>query len=477
MGYYISPRFLDKLSVHITKNYLNLPNVKVPLILGIHGRKGEGKTFQCELVFERMGVEVIHISAGELESPDAGDPARLLRLRYREANEVTKVRGKMAAIMINDIDAGAGRVDEYTQYTVNTQLVNATLMNIADNPTNVQLPGSYDDTPLRRIPIIVTGNDFSTLYAPMIRDGRMEKFFWEPDQNDRIGIVSGIFEVDDVNRDDIIRLVETFPDQAIDFYSALRSRLYDEQVRDFIQDVGLERISNRVVNPKDPLPEFRKPDFSLPHLIEVGEQMVREQQRIQELRLSEEYNKSLFRSRKLGDVGVNQPEPGQASGTGLRHEHSAEGYRAPGSGAMAGAGSTTAKVPSREFFRSYESAFESAFPNGQTSDRPSPPTAPTHSTPSTSYPGQPSSTTLTPEMVTEVNRILSQGHRLGIEFVDGRRFRTGSWTSYGTYEGNGAAAIAALEACLSDHANDYVRLVSVNPKDRRRMVETIIHRP
>ena len=27
------------------------------------------------------------------------------------------------------------------QYTVNNQMVNATLMNIADNPTNVQLPG------------------------------------------------------------------------------------------------------------------------------------------------------------------------------------------------------------------------------------------------------------------------------------------------------------------------------------------------
>ena len=30
-----------------------------------------------------------------------------------------------------------------TQYTVNNQMVNATLMNIADNPTNVQLPGVY----------------------------------------------------------------------------------------------------------------------------------------------------------------------------------------------------------------------------------------------------------------------------------------------------------------------------------------------
>ncbi|MGA7936830.1 MAG: ribulose bisphosphate carboxylase small subunit [Kovacikia sp.] len=451
MGYYISPRFLDKLSVHITKNYLNLPNVKVPLILGIHGRKGEGKTFQCDLVFERMAVEAIHISAGELESPDAGDPARLLRLRYREANEFTKVRGKMAVIMINDIDAGAGRVDEYTQYTVNTQLVNATLMNIADNPTNVQLPGSYDDTPLRRIPIIVTGNDFSTLYAPMIRDGRMEKFFWEPNQDDRIGIVSGIFGADEVSKSEVVQLVEAFPDQAIDFYSALRSRLYDEQVRGFIQSVGLERISNRVVNPKDPLPEFRKPNFSLPHLLELGAEIVREQKRIQELRLSEEYNKSLFMSRKFGDIAPRRAsndggegEPGEAGG---RHF-------------------------SPEFFRAYK-----ANPSNGQNPSPAPMPASPPPTAAHSYPGQPSSTTLTPEIVTEVNNILNQGHRLSIEFVDNRRFRTGSWNAYGTFQGNGAEAIAAIETCLAEHAYDYVRLVGVDPGNRRRLLETIIHRP
>jgi len=172
MAFYIAPAFLEKLAIHITKNYLNLPNVKVPLILGVHGRKGEGKTFQCDLVFEKMGISVVQMSAGELESPDAGDPARLIRVRYREAGEMVKVRGKMAVLVIQDIDAGIGRVDQMTQYTVNTQLVNGTLMNIADTPTNVQLPGSYDASPTQRIPIIVTGNDFSTLYGPLVRDGR-----------------------------------------------------------------------------------------------------------------------------------------------------------------------------------------------------------------------------------------------------------------------------------------------------------------
>ena len=30
-----------------------------------------------------------------------------------------------------------------------------------------------------RVPIVCTGNDFSTLYAPLIRDGRMEKVLIE----------------------------------------------------------------------------------------------------------------------------------------------------------------------------------------------------------------------------------------------------------------------------------------------------------
>ena len=435
MSYYISPRFLDKLSVHITKNYLDIPSVKVPLILGIHGRKGEGKSFQCELAFERMGINVIYMSAGELESPDAGDPGRLVRLRYREAAELVKVRGKMAVLLINDIDAGAGRVDQYTQYTVNTQNVNGTLMNIADNPSNVQLPGSYELEPNRRVPIIVTGNDFSTLYAPLIRDGRMDKFFWEPDRADRIGIVSGIFEADGVNRSAVETLVDTFPTQSIDFYGAVRSRLYDEQVKALIEEVGLDHISQRVVNSDQAAPIFRKPNFNLPHLLEVGNQLVAEQRRVQEMGLAEQYNKALYFNRKLGEVEREAPK-----------------QEAPASSAP--------------YYHKYESGNSASSGNGH--DYPSSPV---------SYAGQPSSTKLTPDVVTQVNQILKQGLRLGIEYVDERRFRANSWNSYGSFQGQASEAIAALEACLAENAKSYIRLVGIDPENRRRVNENIIQRP
>jgi hypothetical protein len=63
----------------------------------------------------------------------------------------------MCSLFINDLDAGAGRMGESTQYTVNNQMVNATLMNIADSPTNVQLPGVYKNEEIPRVPIICTG--------------------------------------------------------------------------------------------------------------------------------------------------------------------------------------------------------------------------------------------------------------------------------------------------------------------------------
>lgn len=423
MAYYISPRFLDKLAVHITKNFLDLPGVRVPLILGIHGRKGEGKSFQCELIYEKMGIEVVHMTAGELESPDAGDPARLIRLRYREAAELIKVRGKMVVLMINDLDAGAGRFDSTTQYTVNTQLVNGTLMNIADNPTNVQLPGSYDSTPLHRVPIIVTGNDFSTLYEPLIRDGRMEKFYWQPNKEDKVGIVAGIFEPDGLSRSQVEQMVDTFPTQAVDFYGALRARIYDEQIRDFIYKVGFEKVSSRVVNSSDGPPNFPKPDFSLSRLIEFGNLLVQEQKRIQEMGLVREYNQVLknpnhtfSQQMNQGNIPISQP----MNQDNIPVSQPRENSHSVGNGK-----------------------------NG-----------------------------LSAEVLEQVQQIFSGGYRLGIEYVNERKFRTNSWTSCASLSPEEQdSAITTVQQCLKEHSGDYIRLVGIEPKAKRRVVETIIHRP
>ena len=46
-----------------------------------------------------------------------------------------------------------------------------------------------------RVPIIVTGNDLSKIFAPLVRDGRMAKFYWQPSRTDLIAILHQMYRV------------------------------------------------------------------------------------------------------------------------------------------------------------------------------------------------------------------------------------------------------------------------------------------
>jgi carbon dioxide concentrating mechanism protein CcmM len=78
----------------------------------------------------------------------------------------------------------------------------------------------------------------------------------------------------------------------------------------------------------------------------------------------------------------------------------------------------------------------------------------------------------------QVRNLLAQGLKIGTEHADERRFRTSSWQSGSTIETNNAAqAIAALKATLEEYSGEYVRLIGIDPKAKRRVLEQIIQRP
>ncbi|HLP91628.1 MAG TPA: ribulose bisphosphate carboxylase small subunit [Nostocaceae cyanobacterium] len=82
------------------------------------------------------------------------------------------------------------------------------------------------------------------------------------------------------------------------------------------------------------------------------------------------------------------------------------------------------------------------------------------------------------ETVEQLQYLLNQGYKIGTEHVDQRRFRTGTWESCKPIETRSLRdAIAALESCLADHSGEYVRLFGIDPKGKRRVLETIIQRP
>ncbi|WP_442948317.1 ribulose bisphosphate carboxylase small subunit [Nostoc sp.] len=82
------------------------------------------------------------------------------------------------------------------------------------------------------------------------------------------------------------------------------------------------------------------------------------------------------------------------------------------------------------------------------------------------------------EVVDQLRHLLASGSKISIEHVDQRRFRTGSWTSTGQIQASSEReAIAAIEAHLGEYQGEYVRLIGVDPKAKRRVLETIIQRP
>jgi carbon dioxide concentrating mechanism protein CcmM len=77
----------------------------------------------------------------------------------------------------------------------------------------------------------------------------------------------------------------------------------------------------------------------------------------------------------------------------------------------------------------------------------------------------------------QVRRLLSQGYRVGVEYADARRFRTGSWQTCSITQGSEGTVLASLAACLDEHQGQYVQLIGVDTNSRSRVLELMIQRP
>ena len=82
------------------------------------------------------------------------------------------------------------------------------------------------------------------------------------------------------------------------------------------------------------------------------------------------------------------------------------------------------------------------------------------------------------ELVPQVRSILAQGQKIGIEFADKRRYRSGIWqTAPAISASNDSAAIAAIQQVLAEHPNDYVRIFAVDPRVKQRGRALTVQKP
>lgn len=223
---YIPERFIEAVDAHMLGNMLDISNY--PLILLIVGLPGMGKTYQLRSYLEIVGVEMFSISAADLESDRAGVPAKLLEQKYIEASSSIS-SGNPAVLLIDDIDTTLGEWEKNTG-TVNHQDILAFLMHIADKPSFIENVGSVN-----RVPVFFTCNYFNRLYKPLIRDGRANRFDWEPTREEKIAIVTSVFRFEDSKTAEM--LVDAYPTKPISFFSNLLANKNIEQLVSVAKDV------------------------------------------------------------------------------------------------------------------------------------------------------------------------------------------------------------------------------------------------
>ena len=241
-GVWIPDEFERVVLLHVVKNHI--PELTPPLILAIQGPQGEGKSFQTRAVCSKRGIYVIPISGSLLSGSFEGDSVNTLQKAYIYASLVRQKINRMVVLLIDDFDLSVASTFEGRRYTVNAQLLSGFMMNLVDDPTKCGEHSTY------RIPIIVTGNNFTSLHSPLMRHGRMNFFDWQPSLEQKKRMVYEIFRpILPFSRHAFDKFVERFGNEPISFFAALKDDLIDHVILQAMNEFGadLQRIRQVVV--------------------------------------------------------------------------------------------------------------------------------------------------------------------------------------------------------------------------------------
>jgi len=226
----IPTRFSSAINQHVVLSLVELESQ--PVIMGIFGRPGEGKTHQLRAALKRIGVQALSINAADLESDRAGTPGKTVLAGYLNASRAIE-KSMPTCIVIDDVDTTVGEWENNTG-TVNHQQVLAQLMHLADSPNQIEQVGR-----VKRAPIFLTGNDFGKIYGPLRRPGRILPFHWQPTPEERGEVVLEIFN-DLLSPRQVTDLLTQYPEQPVAFFSDVRSRIISSGTAPLIQQLAKE---------------------------------------------------------------------------------------------------------------------------------------------------------------------------------------------------------------------------------------------
>lgn len=65
--------------------------------------------------------------------------------------------------------------------------------------------------------------------------------------------------------------------------------MYDDEVKKWISNVGVENIGKKLVNSLEGPPKFEQPPMTIEKLLEYGEMLVKEQENVKRVQLADKY--------------------------------------------------------------------------------------------------------------------------------------------------------------------------------------------
>lgn len=223
---FVSQRFEETVACHIIAPYLE-GNVyyRPPIYLAIKGSAGEGKTAQAIATCIQKGFYVIYVSASSLSGSHENEAKEKLQRIY---NYAINLRAKtLTAIIIDDFHKGIVNEDDNVKRTINTNVLIGCMMNIAEHNGAVH------------IPIILTANDLSKIYAPLLRAGRADIFLWEPTLEEKREIVFNILNpfVSEKKEKEFDKFFKKFSNENIAFFAQLRNQWRKQLIKKSIHNI------------------------------------------------------------------------------------------------------------------------------------------------------------------------------------------------------------------------------------------------
>lgn len=209
-GVFIPSDFENIILRHVILNCMKLESFHPAPLLLLQGKKGEGKTFMTETILKGNGIYYKNISSSILAGNNENDAVNNLMLYYNKC-QMNAEQGKFSALVIDDFHLSIAVTKNHSSHTTNADTLLSALMNIADKKSELKAP------------IILIGNNFTDLYAPLTRLGRMNISTWSPTIMDKVEIIKRLIikhnhDISCISTDIIKKFIEYYNNQYIGFY-------------------------------------------------------------------------------------------------------------------------------------------------------------------------------------------------------------------------------------------------------------------